>query len=345
MRPRMILGPCLLILAGVPARAGEIVVESASPRMPLLIERATPGRDGLDPKLEASAVEPIGDGSLLLVADDKTPGLVVIDSATGRRVGDPLMLGPLAEGAIVPKWEGMARDGEFYYVIGSHSGKSKERVARGKLLRFQLSSTNPPKIDPGSVVRLDLTGSLAQVEGYSTTGDTKKDDPVKIEGLTIRTTRQGKELVIGLRKPNDTIRAYAAPLPESSGSAAPLKLRRLFEFEDPPVGEVRRELGSLEYSPEWNGFFVVTLCEDEANHFEENVLWFLPDDAIATGGLSRPTKVWAFARGFKCEGVAVLPKKSGEAPDMLNLMLSFDNDAATTKMPSLIQKITLKRGH
>ncbi len=332
----------LLVGAAVSARGDEIVVESASARTPILAADPAPGRDGLDPKIEASAVEPIGEGSLLLVADDKTPGLVVVDRRTGRRVGSPLSLGQAAEGPIAPKWEGMARDGETFYVIGSHSGKkAAERRAHARLVRFRLASTQPPAIDASSVETLDLATSLAEVEGFRPEGESKADDPVKIEGLTIRPTARGRELCIGLRKPNATIRAYAADLPESPGQHSPLKLRRLFDFEDAPVGEVRRELGSLEYCPEWKGFFVVTLCEDEANHFDENVLWFLPDSDIASTGLSKPTKVWAFARGFKCEGLAVLPAKP-DAPK-LDLILSFDNDAATTKMPSLVQTITLGR--
>ncbi len=323
------------------AVAGDIAVEATSPRRSITVANPRPDREDVDPKLEASAVEGIGDGSLLLVADDKTPGLVVVETATGRRVGPPLSLGKVADGPIAPKWEGMARDGDTYYVIGSHSGKlAKDRVAHARLVRFTLASTNPPAIDLQSVVSLDLATSLAQVEGFKAVGDAPGDDPAKIEGLTVRPTAGGRELVIGLRKPNDTIRAYAALLPESSGDlTSPLKLRRLFSFEDAPVGDIRRELGSLEYSPEWRGFFIITLCEDEKNAFDENVLWFLPDASISKDGLSHPTRVWTFARGFKAEGVAVVSSKG----DALNLVISFDNDAAHTRMPSMIQTITLRK--
>ena len=259
-----------------------------------------------------------------------------------QRQGDPLSLGEF--GSIAPKWEGMARDGEWYYVVGSHSGKkATERVARAKLLRFRLASVNPPAVDTSSVQQFDLSTSLSKVEGLRLTGDTAGDDRVKIEGLAIRPTKDGRELVIGLRKPNDTIRAYAATLPENSQKSGGLELRKLFAFADPPVGEVRRELGSLEYSPEWKGFFILTLCEDEANHFDENVLWFLSDQAIPADGLAKPTKVWTFARGFKAEGMAVLPRRAEDKPEQLRLILSFDNDAATTKMPSLLQTVTISR--
>ena len=119
------------------------------------------GREATDPKLEASAVEPIGDGTLLLVADDKTPDLVVVETATGRQTGQKLSLGKLAAGPIAPKWEGMARDGDTYYVIGSHSGKKvDEHLAHARLLRFKLSSTNPPAIVPG-LGRRDRPGDVA----------------------------------------------------------------------------------------------------------------------------------------------------------------------------------------
>ena len=44
----------------------------------------------LDNVLEASGVEPIGDGRLLLVAHDKKVPLRVIETATGRQIG-PLL--------------------------------------------------------------------------------------------------------------------------------------------------------------------------------------------------------------------------------------------------------------
>jgi hypothetical protein len=324
------------------APGDEIQVEKASTRRPILTAQPTAGHDGVDRKIEASAIEPIGDGSLLLVADDKTPGLVVVDAETGFRKGEPLSLGDF--GPIAPKWEGMAHDEPWYYVVGSHSGKlAEERKAHAKLVRFRFLSVDPPTIDTSSITSFNLAESLGEVEGLRLSGDTTEDDRVKIEGLTIRPTKDGRELVIGLRKPNDTIRVYAAMLPENSGKDSSLKLRKLFAFADAPVGEVRRELGSLEYSPEWKGFFILTLCEDEANHFDENVLWFLPDSAIPPEGLAKPTKVWTFARGFKCEGVAVLPRRIADQPDSLRLILSFDNDSAKTKMPSMIQTLTLSR--
>ena len=40
--------------------------------------------------IEASAVEPIGDGRRLLVAHDKNPALFIVETATGRILGDPI---------------------------------------------------------------------------------------------------------------------------------------------------------------------------------------------------------------------------------------------------------------
>ena len=81
----------------------------------------------LDNVLEASGVQPIGDGRLLLVAHDKKVPLRVIDTATGRQVG-PLLTSDRfpAETPKSSKWEGMAQDSEGnFYAIGSHSGKTQ----------------------------------------------------------------------------------------------------------------------------------------------------------------------------------------------------------------------------
>ena len=102
--------------------------------------------------LEASGVEPIGDGRLLLVAHDKKVPLRVIETATGRQVGPLLTCDKFpAETPKSSKWEGMAHDSEGnYYLVGSHSGKTQgERDEHAKLIRFRL------KIQPGGSGNLD----------------------------------------------------------------------------------------------------------------------------------------------------------------------------------------------
>ena len=90
------------------AVAQEFRLEAVSLPMPLLVG----GK--VDRVIEASGVEPIGDGRRLLVAHDKHPALFVVDTATGRVLGEPITSpkfpAPRALGG--PKWEGMARDSE-----------------------------------------------------------------------------------------------------------------------------------------------------------------------------------------------------------------------------------------
>ena len=90
------------------AMAQEFRLESASLPIPL-IENGK-----VDTVIEASAVEPIGDGKRLLVAHDKHPALFVVETATGRILGEPITSAkfPTPSSLGGPKWEGMARDSE-----------------------------------------------------------------------------------------------------------------------------------------------------------------------------------------------------------------------------------------
>ena len=109
-------------LAPVHAHADEFRLESASLPRPIL--------DGDKPNvvIEASGVEPIGDGRLFLVAHDKAPALHVVDAATGKLVGEPINSPRFpAQTKTGPKWEGMARDIDGnYYIIGAHNGKTDD---------------------------------------------------------------------------------------------------------------------------------------------------------------------------------------------------------------------------
>ena len=103
--------------------AQELRLESASLPVPLLLD----GK--LDRVIEASAVEPIGDGRRLLVAHDKHPALFFVETATARVLGGPITSPrfPAPSSLGGPKWEGMARDSEGnFYLIGAHVGKTDE---------------------------------------------------------------------------------------------------------------------------------------------------------------------------------------------------------------------------
>ncbi len=67
------------------ANADDFRLESATLPTPILGEGGK-----VNTIIEASGVEPIGDGHRFLVAHDKHPALFVVDTATGRILGPPI---------------------------------------------------------------------------------------------------------------------------------------------------------------------------------------------------------------------------------------------------------------
>ena len=217
------------------------------------LEASSPGSSmyRLDSVLEASGVEPIGDGRLLLVAHDKKVPLRVIETATGRQVGPLLTCDRFpAETPKSSKWEGMAQDSEGnYYLVGSYSGKTDgDGEEHAKLIRFRLKPTAGPSgandgvaIDGSSVICWRIAGPLIQApkhDGVSEQGISQR----KIEGLAIREQaapdgRPRRELVFGLRQPDDQVRAFAVDITTPPAADAELPLKRLFSFD---AGETRR---------------------------------------------------------------------------------------------------------
>jgi len=295
--------------------------------------------------IEASGVEPIGDGRLLLIAHDKAPALYVVEAATGRIMGAPLTSPrfPQLNGG-GPKWEGMARDADGnYYLIGAHTGKTdQERATKSVLIRFRLKDGDPPAIDDASIVRWDIARSLEAVlkaEGLPTKEVAKR----KIEGLAIREQRAvggqaRRELLIGLRAPTDKVRVFAADISTSPSSDAELELKPAFAFVAEPREGVTSELTSLEYVPALGGFLVVTASEDEANAFHGNTLYFVPD-----GETARARKVATFEVAMKAEGLAVLGVENDAQRTAVKLLITYDNDPHATKIPSRFQTATLIR--
>jgi hypothetical protein len=321
------------------AGADEYRLESATLPAPL-VEGGKP-----NVVIEASGVEPIGEGRLLLVAHDKAPALHVVEAATGRLVGEPISSSkfpPQTETG--PKWEGMARDLEGnFYLVGSHSGKTdEERATRSVLLRFRLVSSDTPAIDDASVVRWEIARSLEsalKAEGL----DAKKVAKRKIEGLAIRERkgrdgRLARELVIGLREPGDKVRAFSSDITASPSNGVELELRPLFAFEAEPREGTESQLTSLEYAPTLGGFLVVTASEDADNAFHGNILWF-----VADGETKRARKVSTFEVAMKAEGLAVLGSEDNAHRTAVKLLITFDNDPHATKIPSRFQTVTLVR--
>jgi hypothetical protein len=319
-------------------RAQEIRLESASLPAPLLVG----GK--VDHVIEPSAVEPIGDGRRLLVAHDKHPALFVVETATGRVLGEPITSPkfPVASWLGGPKWEGMARDSDGnIYLIGAHVGKTdEERASKSVLVRFRVSDGDSPAIDDASVLGLHIARSLEanlKSEGLADAAVAKR----KVEGLAIRESKNAdgslkRELLIGLRAPTDKVRVFQADITSAPSPEAELELKPAFSFAAESREGLPSELTSLEYVPALGGSLVVTASEDEDNAFHGNTLWF-----VADGEVGQARKVATFEVAMKAEGLAILGVEKTALRTAVKLLITYDNDPHATKIPSRMQTVTL----
>lgn len=333
--------------------AQKIQVEIAEKPVPFLSLET--GQE--NPKIEVSAVATIDDaGNFLLAVDDENAQLMVVDAKTGR-IKKLLPLKGVSNSP-KPKWEALARDEEgAYYLAGSHSVKESETDAnklklRSRLFHFRLQMNGADEstiaIDEASIREWDITDAL-KADGYSSV---IKDNKAKVEGLAVRTLFDAdkkilkRELVVGLRMPDNPVRILAGDITRLPETKAKLTLQRLFVFNPGMSGGVNFLLSSIEYVPVWKGFLILTSSEDKDNKFHGNVLWFLPDEKLRTAPtifeakLAEPQKVWLFGVDSKAEGICVLPATTGTAKT-LQAVLVYDNDGETTKKSSMLQKITL----
>jgi hypothetical protein len=307
-------------------------LESTSAAAPFL-------RDGRpDVAIESSGVEPLGEGRQVLVADGKAGALHVVDVATGSLVGSPLSSPkfPPARGT-GPKWAGMALDSEGnYYLVGSHSGKSdEERAASSVVVRFRVRAGEPPAIDDGSVVRWDVARSLeTALAGQGL--DAARVAERRVEGLAIREGGGRRELVIGLRKPDDKVRAFTADITEAPSRDAALELRPLFAFDAGRREGVAAQLTSLEYISVMGGFLVLTSTVGADNSFRGNTLWL-----VANGQRRQAREYETIEAGMKAGGLAVLGVKSAGGRTEIKLLITYDNDPQATKIPSRFQTATI----
>jgi hypothetical protein len=334
LRPLMALAALGLVAPTAGAQDSRLRLESATLPRPLI--------DGakVDVVIEASGVEPIGDGRRFLVAHDKAPALHVVDLASGRLVGAPLASAKFPpQTKTGPKWEGMARDSEgTFYLVGAHSGKTDaERDEKSVLIRFRLKdgSGDAPAIDDDSVVRWQIARpveSALKAAGLDDARVAKR----KIEGLTVRERDGKRELVVGLREPGDKVRAFVADITKAPSPDSELELKPLFAFEAMPREGVQAQLTTLEYIPALGGFLLNTATEDDDNAFHGNTLWF-----VADGVTDRAVEVATYEVAMKAEGLAVLDARTEPRRAVVTLLITFDNDAHTTKIPSRFQTATL----
>jgi hypothetical protein len=337
LRATVLLG--MIGLVPALARADEFRLESATLPAPLL--------DGgkVNMLIEASGVEPIGDGRRLLIAHDKDPALYIVDGDSGRILGEPIASPRFPrKNEAGPKWEGMARDSEGnFYLIGAHNGKTdEERASKSVLILFRLKDCDPPAIDDASITTWHVARSLEAAlksEGLSPDLVAAR----KVEGLTIREQKTSsgsihRELLIGLRAPTDKVRVFATDISTPPSPDAELELKLAFAFPAEPREGEASELTSLEYVPALNGFLVVTASEDKANAFHGNTFYF-----IADGETSQAHKVATFEVAMKAEGLAILGVQKDAQRTAVKLVITYDNDPHATKIPSRVQTVTLVR--
>ena len=135
MIPRLVRSLRLSMFAGLIASAPALAaaddfrLEGASLPAPLVDAAGK-----VDVAIEASGVEPIGDGHRVLVAHDKHPALFVVDVATGRIVGEPITSPRFPEPSKLggPKWEGMARDAEGTTTSSARTSARPTRSGRAR---------------------------------------------------------------------------------------------------------------------------------------------------------------------------------------------------------------------
>ena len=134
------------------------------------------------PNIEPSGVVPIGDGAYLLVADDNTRDLLIVEKQTGKILRTNLVIPGLNRNA---DWEAMAKDGDDFYLIGS----------KGLLFRFRLNEQEK------DWSKIQVTGAKEIViNNFDLVKTELKGRKPEIEGLAIYVNDQKKELVVGIRE-------------------------------------------------------------------------------------------------------------------------------------------------
>ena len=157
------------------------------------------------------------------------------------------------------------------------------------VVRFRLRSGDPPAIDDASVVRWNIAGSLEaalRAEGL----DAARVAEREVGGLAVREAGGRRELVIGLRKPDDKVRAFAADITDPPSPDATLELRRTFAFDAGRREGIAPQLTSLEYVPAMGGFLVLTATVGADNAFHGNTLWLVNNGQPNAGALVRDVR-------------------------------------------------------
>ena len=291
------------------------------------------------PSVEPSGVAPIGDGTYLLVADDNTRDLLIVEKQTGKILRTNLVIPGLNRN---PDWEAMAKDGEDFYLMGS----------KGLLFRFRLNEQEKD----WSKIQVTAAKELL-ISNFDLVKTELKGRKPEMEGLAIYVNDQKKELVVGVRERQGVdprtaaIHFFAAEIVEAG-----LTLKPFFKFEAtepavPGAADVAWHLSSIEHVPDWNGFLVMTTTE-QADRYYGSVLWFVSESQLKQNSTAQspfrtvvPTKSKVFQEalpggrpGIKAEGLAVLSNMdSKQAKQTLSAVIVFDNDSRTPSALLLVE--------
>ena len=87
-----------------------------------------------------------------------------------------------------------------------------------------------------------------------------------------------------------------------------------------------------------SGFLVLTATEDADNAFHGNTLWL-----VANGETRRARPYGTFEVAMKAAGLAVLGVEASGHLTTIKLLITYDNDPHTTRIPSRFQTVTLVR--
>jgi hypothetical protein len=336
-----------------------IYAENISAQELKVLNRSEPVGFANDAAIEPSAVEAIGNGKFLLVADDKDAdgkSLKVVEAATGKMIN---LLDKIQPTKKNPKWEGMAKD-EFgnYFVIGSHFEEADaERLAsRSLMFSFRLVDENEQDgtkiaIDTATIKPLNVKDSLTSIGLYNIIPAQTK---AKIEGLAVKTNGCRTEIIVGLREPADFVQVYSATMPtDELKNALPfaLSLKPLFQFNAGKTSDnTPYKLSSIEYIAGLKGFIILTSTETTVNNkpvFHGNALWFASDSAIEAAQPKLLTdnfkpakvqKVLEFEPTMKAEGICLL---SANTPNTFKLAIMFDNDTKDSGMLGKMEFLSL----
>jgi hypothetical protein len=279
--------------------------------------------------IESSAVEPIGSGKFLLVANDKEADLLIVQAETGIIANNRLSIQDSNSGN--PKWEAMAKDGEDYYIVGHYCS-----------CLYSFSLENEAETDSSKI--------KIKTKSREFTVKPPIEDQIsrQIEGLAVWVNaNKEKELVVGIRDlpGKELIRIYRTKIKDCTE----LSLEEFFAFiaEKPKGRKVEWHLSSIEYVQRSDGFLVVTSTE-EGTQFYGNKVWFVSREKLKasqpsplTGKFKDTTNVMIGGKVFdskmKAEGLAIINEAKFTG------VIVFDNDDSGTTNPAKLAVLDLSK--